>query len=157
MKGKRNPSSSKKTIPSLLLITSQHNSDKVTDSKYDAIISLQFISIYAFLHSYSIHPSYFPLLVSKICQELLIWLCNPLFFTVIKCFPPTQLKYLIFYFYRFFTELSSIPHRKSKSYNESFLTTVVAFHQIKSKIRIATSNHTCFILPARRGKGKEAA
>lgn len=157
MKGKWNSSSSKKPIPSLLLITSQHNSDKVTDSKYDAIISLQFISIYSFLHSHSIHTSFFLLLVSQICQELLIWLCNPLFFAVIKCFPPTQPKYLIFYFYRLFTELSSIPHRKSKIYNKPFLTTVVAFHQIKSKIRIATSNHTCFVPPARRGKGKEAA
>lgn len=136
MKGKWNPSSSKKTIPSLLLITSQRNSDKVTDSKYDAIISLQFISICAFFHSSSIHPSYFHCWSLQVCQELLIWLYNPLFFAMIKCFPPTQPKYLIFYFYRLFTELSSVPHRKSKIYNKSFLTTVVAFHQIKSKIRI---------------------
>jgi len=76
---------------------------------------------------------------------------------VIKRFPPTQPKYLIFYFYRLFPELSSIPPRKSKIYNKSFLATVVAFHQIKSKIRITASNQTCFIPPARRGKGKEAA
>lgn len=152
MKGKWNSSSFKKSIPSLLLITSQQHSDEVTDSKYDAIISLQFISTYAFLHSYSIHPSYFPLMVSKIYQELLICLCNPLFFAVIKCFPPTQPKYLFLQV----TELSSVPHRKSKICHKSFLTAVVAFHQIKSKIRIATSNQKRFIPPARRGKGKEA-
>lgn len=61
------------------------------------------------------------------------------------------------YFYRLFTELSSVPHRKSQIYQKSFLATVVAFRQIKSKIRIATSNRKCFIPPARRGKGKEAA
>lgn len=54
-KGKWNPSSSKNSIPSLLLITSQHNSDKVTDSKCDAIISLQSISTRSYM---PMHPSY---------------------------------------------------------------------------------------------------
>lgn len=55
MKGKWNPSSSKNSIPSLLLITSQDYSGKVTDSKYDAIISLQFISTLFYM---PMHPSY---------------------------------------------------------------------------------------------------